>query len=537
MPRSLDIAMAESNASENPVLRGSTSGDSLDEKGELSDEQAEPTGRLQRLTNFLLRFGIETHGIAPTKPEARTDKRLHQLYFVWFSANFGILTFSVASSGPAFFGLGLRDSLLIILFVDLILYTLPAYFASFGPKLGTRTMVHARYSWGYYGVIIPSTLNAISMQGLLIVNCIIGGQTLSGVSPKLDDTLGIVIAGLISFVVCFGGYKVVHRFESLSWVPNFIILPIMLGVGGRHLNPISIMRAETTSPKPAAILSYMTLMMSSIIPWCTMTADYGVFHDGKASSVKIFIYTYLGFVSGGVPAHMLGATFAAAARSVPAWDAGFKNGTNIGGLVSAVLAPAGGFGKFLVVVLALCVSSASALTMYAVVTSFMAITPRFAKVPRYIYVIISAAVLIPVAIVGASRFYSVLVYITSVIGYWLSSFVAIILMEHVVFRKRRYGNYDVGDYDNPRRLPPGWAAVLAFLAAIGIIIPSMAHSWYTGPIARKGTGDIAVLVGFSMTAVVYVILRGLEKRLHPIPEREVQELKDLDHAPPDTLAS
>ena len=40
------------------------------------------------------------------------------------------------------------------------------------------------------------------MQGFLILNCIIGGQTLASVSDgHLDDTLGIVIIGVISLVV------------------------------------------------------------------------------------------------------------------------------------------------------------------------------------------------------------------------------------------------------------------------------------------------------------------------------------------------
>ena len=54
----------------------------------------------------------------------------------------------------------------------------------------------------YYGAIIPSALTVFSMQGFLILNCIIGGQTLASVSGgHLDDTLGIVIIGLISLAV------------------------------------------------------------------------------------------------------------------------------------------------------------------------------------------------------------------------------------------------------------------------------------------------------------------------------------------------
>lgn len=53
----------------------------------------------------------------------------------------------------------------------------------------------------YYGSIIPSVLNVFSMQGFLILNCIIGGQMLASVSSRLNDTLGIVIISVISLAV------------------------------------------------------------------------------------------------------------------------------------------------------------------------------------------------------------------------------------------------------------------------------------------------------------------------------------------------
>ena len=49
--------------------------------------------------------------------------------------------------------------------------------------------------------MIPSALNVFTMQGFLILNCIIGGQALASVSSRLDDTLGIVIISVISLVV------------------------------------------------------------------------------------------------------------------------------------------------------------------------------------------------------------------------------------------------------------------------------------------------------------------------------------------------
>ena len=58
--------------------------------------------------------------ITPTPPQSRTDTRIHQFFWFWFSVNFNILAFSTGSAGPAFFGLDLKSSLLVLLFADLM---------------------------------------------------------------------------------------------------------------------------------------------------------------------------------------------------------------------------------------------------------------------------------------------------------------------------------------------------------------------------------------------------------------------------------
>jgi len=76
--------------------------------------------------------------------------------------------------------------------------------------------------------------------------------------------------------------------------------------------------------------------------------------------------------------HMLGAALAAAAPGVPAWQAGFEGGNNIGGLLSAILEPTGTFGKVLLGIVALTASCACAPTMYTFGScSFTPAAPQF----------------------------------------------------------------------------------------------------------------------------------------------------------------
>ncbi|KIP09966.1 hypothetical protein PHLGIDRAFT_289936 [Phlebiopsis gigantea 11061_1 CR5-6] len=434
------------------------------------------------------------------------------MFFVWFAANINVQAFGAASVGPAVFGLGMRTTFLTCVVTDLIACVFPAYFATFGPKLGTRAMVHSRFSWGYYGAIIPSILNVLTMQGYLIINCIIGGQTLGAVSSHLNATLGIVITGLISLAVTFCGYQTLHWYEMLAWMPNAVAIIVMLAVSGKTL--VSLPVEDPTPVSAASVLTFAAALAVSVVAWCPITPDYGIFHDHKTSSMRIFIYAYLGFLLSSVPMHLVGAAFTAAAPYVPAWSAGLGNGNNVGGLIAAALSGAGGFGKFLVVCMALTTPSASTPTMYTVCTSFMTISPVFARIPRFIFAIISTAILIPVAIVGATRFYSTFVQILSFIGYWLGPFIAIVLTEHIVFR-RSWAAYDImGAWDKPRHpnLARGYAAVWTIVSAIGLIVICMSQEWWTGPVAAAGTGDIAMIVSFAYSVVMYSVARTLEQR-------------------------
>jgi purine-cytosine permease-like protein len=98
-----------------------------------------------------------------------------------------------------------------------------------------------------------------------------------------------------------------------------------------------------------------------------------------------------------------------------------------------------------------------------------------------------------------------------VIGYWASAYVAIIVAEHLYFRKKDPSLYDVSAWNVPKRLPSGIAAVTAGVLSFGMVIPSMSQKWFTGPIART-TGDIGFEVAFVVSGLLYFPFRWLEIR-------------------------
>jgi purine-cytosine permease-like protein len=100
-----------------------------------------------------------------------------------------------------------------------------------------------------------------------------------------------------------------------------------------------------------------------------------------------------------------------------------------------------------------------------------------------------------------------------VIGYWSTAFSAIIVTEHVLFRRASFTEeaYPITTWNSARLLPRGIPAVLAFFCAFGALVPFMSQAWYVGPVAIDGSGDCGVYVGFVVAACCYAVFRGLEK--------------------------
>ncbi|KAI0765159.1 NCS cytosine-purine permease [Fomes fomentarius] len=464
-----------------------------------------------RWSRKLLQWGLETRGITPVAEHHRTDTQFSKIFFVWLAMNFNILSFSAGTLGPVIFGLGLRDSCLVILFFNLLCSALPAYFSTWGPKLGLRQMCQARYTFGYFGVIIPCIFNMCGMFGFCILNCILGGQTLASISNgHLSWSVGIVVIAIISLLISFCGYRVLNWYERLAWIPVLVVYLVTLGVGGKHI-------ADPPPAEPAtarAILSFAATIAGFVITYTPLGSDFTIYYTPNVSSWKIFWYSYLGFNIPIILLQCLGAAVALSTPLVPAWETGYTGG-NVGGLIEAMLQPTGNFGKFLTVLMALSVTANIAATLYSGGLNLQIFIPALIVVPRYLFSLVVTAILIPISIVGAHKFYDTLTNFLGLIGYWASAFGSVVLLEHLLIRRGDFSKYDLRFWDDYRRLPTGLAALGACLLSCALIVPSMDQVWFVGPIAHT-TGDIGFELAFFAAGLCYVPLRYLELKYRPL---------------------
>ncbi|KAG8884245.1 hypothetical protein FRB97_004750 [Tulasnella sp. 331] len=462
------------------------------EKDELEDFSRSTTtiqpARAQWLWKLLRELDVESRGIVPTLPEERVDHRYLKIFFIWLSANCNILSFSAGTVGPILFGLSFKHSAAVIVGFNLIGLLLPGYFSTFGPKLGMRQMVQSRYSWGYFGAIVPATLNAATMMGFMILNCVLGGETLASVSNgRISWNVGIVVIAVVSLFISFCGYRVLNWYERVAWIPILVIFVIMLGVGGKHLSNVP---PEAAPPTARQIMSFGSSIIGFVVSYCALSSDFATYLRIDTPSWKVFLSSYLGLLLPVVLVQILGAAFAVALASVPNWTAGYDS-YSVGGLIKAILLSAGhGFGGFLTVIMALSVTANVAPTLYSSSLNIQIIFPPLGKLPRYAFSVVATAILIPVSIVGKTRFYLNLYNFLGIVGYWSAMFASVVVVEHWLIRRGCWEKgYDAAAWNRWKELPMGLAALSASVGSCALVWAVMDQGWWVGPIA-KTTGDI-----------------------------------------------
>lgn len=245
-----------------------------------------------------------------------------------------------------------------------------------------------------------------------------------------------------------------------------------------------------------------------------MASDFSVYCDPSVSTFRIFAYTYGGLFFPTVPLMVLGAAIGGATPNIPSWSEGYEL-YSVGGVLQAMLLPAGGFGRFVAVLLSLSVVGNLAAAMYSISLNFQLLVPFFVRVPRFVFSIVYTVVAIPVAISAAKSFFDSLENFIYLIAYWSAAFVAVVAVEHFVFRKADCASYNVAHWDQPSKLPTGLAAVGAMGLSFGLAVPCMSQVWYTGPLAET-TGDIGFEVALALSAVLYLPLRWLELKFRPV---------------------
>ncbi|KAJ0165907.1 Purine-cytosine permease fcyB [Colletotrichum tanaceti] len=467
--------------------------------------------KLQKLAGKL---GVEQRGIERVPEDERINDAVANVGTLWCSANMVVSSFAIGVLAIPVFNLGYVDTALTIVFINFMGVMPVCFFSTFGPKFGLRQMVLSRYWFGFYAVKLIAIFNILACLGWSAVNTIVGAQLFHAVNNDMPGWAGILVIAISTLIICTFGYRIVHTYERFSWAPCAIIFLIVLGVFANSGKFNSMLPLNSGPAEAGAVLSFAASVYGFATGWTSYASDYTCYYPASTSRLKIFLVTFSGLFFTLCFTELLGAAVMTASVSDPTYSAAYAN-SGIGGLLAAVLVTRlGGFGQFCLIILALSIIANNCPNIYSVSLSLQVLSKQTERVPRFVWVFVGTGIYIAVSIPGYDRFEAWLENFMLIIAYWLAIYEGVSITDHVVFRRGITG-YDIEDYDTPSRLPPGFAAIAAFLMGVMGAVLGMSQTWFTGPIGKLAGashgGDIGFELAFSFASVSYIGLRTLEK--------------------------
>jgi NCS1 nucleoside transporter family len=462
--------------------------------------------------------GFEARGITRVLPEERHAASALadlQVMVLWFGANISANNMTTGLFGPLVFGLGFRDSVLCAVFGCVLGCASTAYMAIWGPPSGHRTMVVLRYFMGYWPSKLPCFLNIVLMVGYNTLNLIIAGQILSAVSGGRSMTIavGIVVVAIVCWVVAVFGMFVFHTYERYAWIPQLLALFVLIGCAGPHFDPtLESSTGDNTITLAANRLSFLSLCFYVPNSWAAAASDYYVYYPETMSKPKIFFLTLAGLFSSFTLVYLLGIGLASgvASHSNPAWADAFV--ISAGSLLVAAFDGLAGFGKLCAVVVALGIIANSIPGVYSAALGVQVLGRYGKAIPRWAWTSAIVLVELVLALAGRDNLLVIFSNFLALMGYWVEIMIVIVAEEHLLFRWNR--GFDWARWGDPKYLPIGIAALIAFLLGWAGAILGMFQAWYVGPLAEKaGFSDIGLWLGCGFSLVSYPPMRLVELKL------------------------
>ncbi|TFY68595.1 hypothetical protein EVJ58_g923 [Rhodofomes roseus] len=476
-------------------------------------------GPLGPILERMFAHGVEARGVERVPEDQRSSKNQYNN-----SVNTVLTTIPIGVLAQEYYTLTLPHAIATIMCFGALGALTVAFISTLGPQTGLRTMMIARYSSGYVGGIIYSVLNLLTQVfnrlGFSVTAVILGGETLASINPgTLPLVVGIIIVAICSLVPCFIGYEMVHIYERYAWMVMTIVMLFLWGLGGKAGFDINTQKPLEATGRALSgdILSFGGIIFGSFSGWAPVAADYNCRLPVDTPSIKVFLLTFFGLWIPICFVEILGA--ALMTISDPAFADVIAAG-DTGGLLSQVLSPWKGGGKFVLVLLSFSVVANNIPNTYSAGISAQALGRPFAMVPRFVWVFLAFVTYTVAGVAGREHFSEILSNFLSILSYWTAFFIVIVAEEHFIFRRKNgpLGGYNLEDYDTPSKLPVGIAGVLSGCFGVAGAVVGMSEVWYTGPLGMDAGADgYGADLGFELAAafaaVMFPPLRWLEIRL------------------------
>ena len=442
--------------------------------------------------NEQLRRYVETHHIDMIPAGARHGKPWQQAAF-WAGANINV--FNVVLGGVVVsIGLTFWWAIIAIAAGTLAGALFIALHATQGPRLGVPQTIQSRGQFGFYGAAFLFPCVLLLNVGFIAAQLVIQSQSAQGVIGSLTIPEWILILAVPAVVIGIFGYRWIHRVMQATVVIVGLSMIIMLIQGLRYG---SLPAKETTLHAPTAglFLAGAALLVIDMLSWAPFVSDYTRYLPVNTSGRRLFWAIYAGNVVATIVACTIGAYLAALLPSL--------------GPVAAIGKISG---KWALVILTLSLINSDTLNAYTGAFQVLALGNmwrRFKSVSvmlRVVPFICVMAVGVLIALLGYKHFVNNLSNFLDVLLVIFIPWSAVNLTDYFLVRR---GNYDVTAFFIPDGVygKVAWRGLVAYAAGLAAEWPFVSQPDYVGPfVGHLGGADISWLVGFFVSAVVYLIL-------------------------------
>src|SRR5699024_5056455 len=162
-----------------------------------------------------------------------------------------------------------------------------------GPRVGMRQVIQSCAQFGMVGAALPLILVIILYLGSYAAGAILGAQALHNLFPFISVSAGLVMLGLITFIITLFGYELIHIVERYL-IFIFAIVYVIVTILVLHMD---FAVSEFHLPTFIMVASLMAAFQLSYGPY---VADYSRYLPSNVSSRATFFYSYAGSVGGTV---------------------------------------------------------------------------------------------------------------------------------------------------------------------------------------------------------------------------------------------
>lgn len=444
-------------------------------------------------------------------PEQARTRRVSGQFWIWAGANIAPINWVLGALGIAL-GLGLRDTLIVLVLGNLIGMAVFGFFVLLGQRTGATAMILGRAAFGRRGNYLPAIIQACLVIGWCAVNtwiildlvmALLG--KLGAVGPAAGNTaVRILVAGLLmvaQVLIAWFGYRVIAAFERWTVPVTLAVLVAMSVVAWSQLDinwgypgpPGHILHGTA---RVAAMSGVMTAIgIGWGITWFTYAADYSRFVSQQVPRRRLYFASVFGQFLPTVWLGVLGASLATVSSSI---DPGKMIVDNFGVLAIPVL--------FLVLHGPI---ATNILNIYTFSVATQALDVQVKRRVLSLFVGVLSFLLIIFFIYRSDLASTLDTFLSGVVA-WVATWGGIMLVHYYGLERHARGTDRLFDPVGTARLPDiNWATIVAFAAGIVATWAFMAGGApvLQGPAAMALGGiDASWLAGGVVSAALYALL-------------------------------